>query len=153
MTSRQVRAVLEDHLRQDNDLYLAKFFDLTSLWKAAVLMANFYLDWVKDDLPLIHNFRVLLRGKGLWQTVAFVDDDRWAEHARTFHLPIMANNEVKIPEERREGAIIDIDESPESLWAMLLPLIGLMFGLPTETLRELVETFKADAINGSVPAK
>jgi hypothetical protein len=65
----------------------------------------------------------------------------------------MANNEVKIPEERRGGAIIDIDESPESLWAMLLPLIGLMFGLPTETLRELVETFKADAINGSVPAK
>lgn len=153
VTSRQVRAVLEDHLRQDNDLYLAKFFDLTSLWKAAVLMANFYLDWVKDDLPLIHNFRVLLRGKGLWQTVAFVDDDRWAEHARTFHLPIMAKNEVKIPEERREGAIIDIDESPESLWAMLLPLIGLMFGLPTETLRELVETFKADAINRSVPAK
>src|SRR5258708_37958951 len=66
-TSRQMRAVLEDHLRQDNDLYLAKFFDLTSLWKAAVLMANFYLDWVKDDVPLIHNFRVLLRGKGLWQ--------------------------------------------------------------------------------------
>jgi hypothetical protein len=27
--SRQVRAVLEDYLRQDTDLYLAKFFDLT----------------------------------------------------------------------------------------------------------------------------
>jgi Putative DNA-binding domain len=145
--SRQVRVILEDHLRQDADLYLANFFDLTSLWQAAFLMANFYLDWVKNDLPLIHNFRVLLHGNRLWRTVAFVDEDRWAEHVRTFHLPIMANNEMKIPEERREGVVINIDESPESLWSALLPLIGLMFGLPTETLRDLVETFKADTIN------
>lgn len=147
VTSNQVRAVLENHLRQDNDLYLAKFFDLTSLWKAAMLMVNFYLDWVKDDLSLIHNFRVLIHGKELWRTVAFVDDDRWAEHVRTFHLPIMANNEVKIPEERREGAIINIDESSEALWGTLLGLVGLMFGLPTETLRDLMETFKADTVN------
>jgi len=90
--SMKVRSLLDDHLREDNDLYIAKFFDLTSLWKALAVLANFYLDWVKDDLPLIHNFRVLLHGKGLWRTVAFVDDDRWAKHVRTFHLPIMANN-------------------------------------------------------------
>jgi Putative DNA-binding domain len=38
--SRQARAVLEDLLRQDNDLYLAKFFDLTTLWQAALGLAN-----------------------------------------------------------------------------------------------------------------
>ncbi len=145
--ARQVRAILEDHLHQDSDFYLAKFFDLTSLWQAVLVLANFYLDWVKDDLPLIHNFRVLIRGKGLWRTVAFVDDDRWAEHVRTFHIPLMANDEVKIPEERREGAIIETGESLASLWGTLLPLIGLMFGPPTETLKDLIETFKADTLN------
>jgi hypothetical protein len=110
-------------------------------------LANFYLDWVKNDLSLIHNFRVLVRGNGLWRTVAFVDDDRWAEYVRTFHLPIMANDEVKIPEEREEGATIDIDESPTSLWGALLQIIGMMFGLPTETLMNLIRTFTANAIN------
>ena len=151
--SRQVRAVLEDHLRQDTDLFVAKFFDLTTLWQAALVLANFYLDWVKNDLSLIHNFRVLIHGSGLWRTVAFVDDDRWAEHVRTFHLPMMANDEAKIPEERREGAIIDIDESPESLWTTLLPLIGLMFGLPTETLMALIARFTADTLNEHHPTK
>jgi hypothetical protein len=145
--SRQARVVLEELLRQDNDLYLAKFFDLTSLWKIVLTLANFYLDWMKDDLSLIHNFRAVLHGKELWRTVAFVDDDRWAEHVRTFHLPIMANKEVEIPEERREGFLIDINESPKALWSVLLPLVGLMFGLPIETLQELIATFKADTLN------
>ena len=145
--SRQVRTVLEDYLRQDNDLYLAKFFDLTTLWQAALGLANFYLDWVKDDLSLIQSFRVSVRGNGLWRTVAFVDDDRWAEHARTFHLPIMANDKVDIPEESGTGAMIDIDESPASLWGALLQIIGMMFGLPVETLQDLIRTFTAHAIN------
>ena len=67
------------------------------------------------------------------------------------NLPIMANNEVKIPEERREGAVIDIDVSPTSLWGTLLPLIGLMFGFPIETLKELIATFTADTINEHDP--
>ncbi len=147
--SRQVRAVLEDHLRQDNDLYLAKFFDLTILWQVVLGLVNFYLDWVKNDLSLIYNFRVSVRGNGLWRTVAYVDEDRWAEHARTFHLPMMAHDEVTIPEERREGAIVDIDESSASLWGALLQVIGMLFGLPVETLRDFIRTFVANAINES----
>jgi len=145
--SGQVRAILEEHLRQDPDLFVAKFFDLTALWQAVLVLTNFYLDWVKDDLSLIHNFRVLIRGKGLWRTVAFVDDAHWAEHVKTFHLPLMANDEMKIPEERREGAIIDLNESPVSLWNTLLLLMGMMFGLPTETLLDLIRTFRADGTN------
>jgi hypothetical protein len=114
---------------------------------ATLGLANFYLDWVKDDLSLIQSFRVSVRGNGLWRTVAFVDDDRWAEHARTFHLPIMANDKVDIPEESGTGAMIDIDESPASLWGALLQIIGMMFGLPVETLRDLIRTFTAHAIN------
>jgi len=144
--SRQVRVILEEFLRQDTDLYIAKFFDLTSLWQAVLVLVNFYLDWLKNDLSLIYNFRALVRGNELWRTVAFVDNDRWAEHARTFHLPIMANGTVTIPEERREGAIIDINDSPESLWGTLLPIVGMMFGFPMETLRELIATFTADTV-------
>jgi hypothetical protein len=146
ITSRQVRTILEDHYRQDANLHMAKFFDLTTLWQAILALTNFYLDWVQDDLDLISNFRVELRGNDLWRTVAFVDDDRWAEHVRTFHLPIIANNEVTIPEERREGVIIDPKESPTPLWGTLLPLAGLMFGLPIETLMGLIETFKANVL-------
>jgi len=151
--SRQVRAVLEDYLRQDTDLYLAKLFDLTMLWQAVIALTNFYLDWLKDDISLVHNFRAIICGNGLWRTIAFVDHDRWAEYARIFHLPLMTNDEVKVPEEKREGADIDIDESPESLWVALITIIGMMFGFPIETLRDLIATFKADKLDGHGPTK
>jgi hypothetical protein len=149
--SSQVRSVLEEHLRQDTDLDVAIFFNLTMLWQAVLTLTNFYLDWLKDDMSLIHDFRVIIRGNGLWRTIAFVDHDRWAEYVRTFHLPLMANDEVKVPEERREGVDIDIDESPASLWGALITIIGMMFGFPTETLRDLIATFKSDTIDGHNP--
>ena len=59
----------------------------------------------------------------------------------------MANDKVDIPEESGTGAIIDIDESLTSLWGALLQIIGMMFGLPMETLQDLIRTFTAHAIN------
>jgi hypothetical protein len=134
--SQEVKELLWSIWREDKEMHTnhLHFFDIAQLWLVIACLFTYYFEWLKHE-PLLDELKISIIADGVWRSVPFFDDDKWAEHIKKFGLPVMLNKSVQIPSDIGHGFTIrkqnTKDDVPE--WMFVICLIGLAFGLPKET--------------------
>jgi len=113
------------------------FFDVRDLWFVLGLLVTSYETHLRvssgvkeaDAVPFRWRFQL----RRVANTVAFVDDDSWADFASESNLPVIQHDVITVPEPHAyQRPLIATEDIP--LWGQLATRICVSLGLPLEVL-------------------
>jgi len=134
--SEEVKETLRNIWREDREMHTEhlRFFDIGQLWLQIALLFTYYLEWLKEE-PLLDELKIAIIVEGIWRSVPFFDDSQWAAHVKKFGLPVILENDFRIPSDIGHGFTISSRNLEDGVpgWMMVLSLVCFAFGLPTES--------------------
>ena len=130
LTSRSAKGILGKILDEDedHDISLLRFFDINRLGYVVVGFMGFYREWLGND-EWIPSLRATVSMEGVWRSVPFCDDDKWAEYVTQFGLSVLGTDSISIPRYRGRGLMLDRNGDLPPC-ATICSVIGMGFGLP-----------------------
>jgi hypothetical protein len=132
-----------DHVNENMPIDRLRFFNIGDTWLPVFLLVSYYLNWLQPP-PYIAGYDIAVEAVGVVHHVPFYDSDRWAEHVRTFGLPVTLRNRSRVPE-FPEGGAWEVDA--ESLGIKICALVGAAVGLPANLLASITMSAILDAAN------
>ena len=125
--SQVARSVLPQ-LRRDEGL--PRFFDMAALWLSIACLLNFYEHWLEKP-EWLDEVQVGIVIQDVRLAVAFDDSDYWGKHVQDFSLPIIREDNIRIPDDVALAPLQTFSGNPP-LWMWLGGIIGTALGLPKE---------------------
>lgn len=147
--SQEVKETLENIWQEDEERHTGhlRFLDVGQLWLQIATLFSYYLEWLKDE-PLLDELKIAVIAEGVWRSVPFFDDSKWAEHIKKFGLPVMLEKDIRIPTDVGYGFTISKHDSENGVpgWTIVLHYISSAFGLPAESFARSLSSAIANAL-------
>lgn len=144
--------LLGNILGLEKEAAVLKFVDLSQMWSSIATLITFYQTWLGKETWLL-GFKFGMELRGVWRSVAVMDDPKWVEHIEKFGVPIINHDCIKIPNQIGEGVLLDSSQGfeLEKTWIRLCTTLGQEFGLPGEVLVGLFSEYLVNKVR-FVPA-